>query len=56
MVTIKYNDTEANSYTWLQSMNDYLVMTEENFIPFTSAELDSCKHIENKYLCKKTPG
>ena len=44
-VPIKHNNTEANSYTWLQPRNDYLAMTEENYISLTS-------DIGHEYFCE----
>ena len=31
-VSMKDNSPEANLYTWLQSSNDYLAVTDDNYI------------------------
>ena len=46
---IKDKNSEANSYTWLQSRKIYLAMTEEIPIALTS-ELSTCDHIGHEYL------
>ena len=49
---IKDDNTEANLYARLQTMNNYLAMTEENYVSLILAELDTCKHIGHIYFCK----
>ena len=49
-VPIEDSNTEANSYTCLQLIKDYLAMTEKNYIFLASAEFKTFKHIGHEHF------
>ena len=49
-VPLKDNSSEANSYIWANPSEDYLAMTDENYISLSTPEFTKCKHIGHEYF------